>query len=328
MNGCLQSDANHPPGQWVGLTRSDLAYATAEVRRRLEALGVGPFRGVPVSEDVIMVGAESYGTHNRRVRFESNGWWGFSFCLSGWCIFDYPSGSARYCPDAQVFYNGGSQTFTLQKGIAILSVGVSGSPAALADFLGLTPEDLRQIIQCGVARQGDLALPAAGTEQLRRSATRLAQNLRQDGKDRFGSLRARATAMDFGLYMLESMDRLQNGGRPSSAHASSVRRRVEDGAALLEKQARRAERIGTLAARLGFSRSAFDQAFRARFGCSPGAFRIEARLQKVALALQEGDAPITSLAMEFGFSSPSNLTRCFRSRYGMPPSAYRNRHRG
>lgn len=328
MSACLQSDTTHPIGQLVGLARSDLAYATTEVRRRLDALGVGPFRGMAVSQDVIMVSAESCGTHSRKVQFDSNGWCGFSFCLSGWCVFDYPSRSARYCPGTQVFYNGGSQTFALQRGTPILSVGVSGSPAALADFLGLTAGDLSQIIQCGVARQGNLALPTAGTEQLRRSAARLAENLRQDGKDRFGSLRARATAMDFGLYMLESMDRLQNGFREASAHSLSVRRRVEDGAARLEKQTRPTERIGTMAARLGFSRSAFDQAFRARFGRSPGTFRIEARLQKVARALQSGDAPITSLAMEFGFSSPSNLTRCFRSRYGMPPTAYRKRYRG
>lgn len=327
MSACLQSETMQPPGL-LGLTRSDLAFATAEVRRRLDSLGMGPFRGMAVAQDVIMVSAESCGTHARRIRFDSNGWCGFSFCLSGWCVFDYPSRSARYCPDTQVFYCGGSQTFALQRGTPILSVGVSGSPAALADFLGLTPDDLREIIQCGVARQSHSALPTTSTGQLRLSAARLAQNLRQDRKDRFGSLRSRAAAMDFGLHMLESLDRLQNGAREASAHALSVRRRIEDGAMLLEKQARPSERIGTMAARLGFSRSAFGQAFRARFGRSPAAFRIEARLQKVARALQSGDAPITSLAMEFGFSSPSNLTRCFRSHYGMPPSAYRDRYRG
>lgn len=314
---------NHASGQLIGASRNDLAYASADARDRFDILGAGSFHVAPVSRDVITASVERRAAEPLKIRFQSDGWCGFSYCLSGWCAIDSASRTAQYCPDAQVFYNGGSQTFAVPKGVAMLTVGVSGTPAALADFLGLAPEDLTQILDRGAARVCQVVTQWPNIDRLRRSAACLAESLCHDQTGHLGLLRARAAAMAFGLYMLESMD----GSRAGTAHALSIRRRVESAAALFEDTPRDAEPIGAIATRLGFSRSALDQAFRTRFGCSPGAFRIESRLRKVARALLSTDAPITSLAMEFGFSSSSNLTRLFRSRYGLPPTLYRNRSR-
>jgi AraC-like DNA-binding protein len=43
-----------------------------------------------------------------------------------------------------------------------------------------------------------------------------------------------------------------------------------------------------------------------------------------AIVRLQGDAPVRELAEEFGFSDAANFTRFFRSRAGVPPSAYRD----
>jgi AraC-like DNA-binding protein len=325
MNAVSQSD-DHQRGLLIGSSRRELASSTADALSRFNPLGEGSFRVASPSQDVIAGRLEHRGVQQAQLQFQSEGWCGFSYCLYGRCDVGCSSGLTQYCTDTPVIYNGGLQIVALLKGSSLLSVGLSGTPTALADFLGLTAEDLSQIIDRGAARLGDFATGFAATaEQVRRSAMRLAQGLSHDQSGRFALLRVKASAMDFGLYMLESMDR--SGARNERVHRVSVRRRVDEIAAYLEKNPSSTESISSIAARMGFSRSAFDQAFRAQFGCSPGTFRIDSRLRKVARALQSTDTPIIALAMDSGFSSSSNLTRCFRTRYGLTPMAYRSQLR-
>ncbi len=54
---------------------------------------------------------------------------------------------------------------------------------------------------------------------------------------------------------------------------------------------------------------------------SPKVFLQEMRLLKAAEALATGEKP-SQVAFDVGFSSHSYFSRCFKARYGMPPSAY------
>jgi AraC-like DNA-binding protein len=316
------------PGLSISVSRREVTSATADVLRRFSPLGSGGLQIALPAQDVTAAKVQHHGAQPLALQIQSDGQCGFNYCLYGGCLIDDFSRLIRYCPDTPAVYNGGVQKVAIPMGVRLLSVGLSGTPTALSDFLGIDVEDLIQIIDPISGGSTDFSAAAVSTgQQLRRSAMRLAENLVHAKGDRLGLLRAKAGALDFGLYMLEALEGSRGGGGKEYLHADSVHRRLDQVAQYLEGEACGPESIDCIAARFGFSRSAFDQAFRARFGCSPGAFRIDCRLRAVSRLLESTDADITSLAMEFGFSSSSNLTRSFRNRYGLTPTAYRDRHR-
>lgn len=69
----------------------------------------------------------------------------------------------------------------------------------------------------------------------------------------------------------------------------------------------------------------FHRVFRAITGETVRAFVARARVERVALLLGRAGSQrrLTDLAPECGFSSPAELSRAFRARFGVTPSAYR-----
>jgi AraC family transcriptional regulator len=65
------------------------------------------------------------------------------------------------------------------------------------------------------------------------------------------------------------------------------------------------------------------QAFRAMYGCSPGEFIRERRLEHGRHLLATSDASISSIAALTGYSDQSHFTRHFREALGMPPAQFR-----
>ena len=64
------------------------------------------------------------------------------------------------------------------------------------------------------------------------------------------------------------------------------------------------------------------RAFRARFGCSPGAYR---RLSRIDLAIRrmwDGATNLAGLAGELGFADQSHFTRVFRRHAGVSPARF------
>jgi transcriptional regulator GlxA family with amidase domain len=71
--------------------------------------------------------------------------------------------------------------------------------------------------------------------------------------------------------------------------------------------------------------SAFSKAFKRKIGLT---FRDFAELLRLSRAIDEmlkGDQSLTQIALAAGFVSLTNFERAFRRRFGMAPSAYRNR---
>jgi AraC-like DNA-binding protein len=75
------------------------------------------------------------------------------------------------------------------------------------------------------------------------------------------------------------------------------------------------------AARLGASQRTIERIFLAETRLSFRAWRQQARLLQAVLRLAEGQ-PVTTVALDLGYASPSAFTFMFRRALGVPPSRY------
>ena len=82
-------------------------------------------------------------------------------------------------------------------------------------------------------------------------------------------------------------------------------------------------RLDELAKVAHFSAHHFHRIFKAEMGETVAAFTRRARLER-AVYLMRGSPlrDLTSIALEVGFSTPSDFSRVFRSHFGMAPSAW------
>lgn len=65
--------------------------------------------------------------------------------------------------------------------------------------------------------------------------------------------------------------------------------------------------------------------FRRFFGCTPGEYLRERRLEKAASLLAGSRLPLSEVALESGFADQSHLAKAFKRAYGVTPSEYRCR---
>lgn len=94
---------------------------------------------------------------------------------------------------------------------------------------------------------------------------------------------------------------------------------------LLEARLDRDLTVAAVAGSLGISSDHLIRGFRRRFGVSPMAYRVQARLRRAAAGLAEGQDAVTvkRLAHELGFHDASSFARAFRRQFGLSPSAWR-----
>jgi AraC family transcriptional regulator len=85
--------------------------------------------------------------------------------------------------------------------------------------------------------------------------------------------------------------------------------------------------IASVAALAGMSVFHFSRVFRAVFGQSPNRYRLEARIRFAQVSLVLGSTPITQIALDAGFASPSTFCRVFAQRSGCSPAQYRRQFR-
>lgn len=82
-----------------------------------------------------------------------------------------------------------------------------------------------------------------------------------------------------------------------------------------------------LARLLGLSPTWFARRFRRSLGCSPRRWLMERRIHRAAALLVESDRPIGDIAHDLGYADLFLLSRQFSAVMGMPPRAWRARHR-
>jgi AraC family transcriptional regulator len=82
--------------------------------------------------------------------------------------------------------------------------------------------------------------------------------------------------------------------------------------------------VETLAQVAHFSPFHFHRVFSAVTGETIGAFVARVRIERAATLLTaRPDRPVTQIALETGFASPSSFSRAFRAAYGMSPTEWR-----
>ena len=64
--------------------------------------------------------------------------------------------------------------------------------------------------------------------------------------------------------------------------------------------------------------------FRKFLGTSPMKYLLDLRMEKAISLLETTDASIAEIAEKTGFASPSYFSECFRDKYALSPSVYRN----
>ena len=84
--------------------------------------------------------------------------------------------------------------------------------------------------------------------------------------------------------------------------------------------------LETMAHLTNNSLSSFKREFKRIFRTTPGAYIIDKRAEKVANLLIVSDESIAAIGYECGFTSPTHLTKVFKSKYGETPSSYRMKY--
>ena len=79
--------------------------------------------------------------------------------------------------------------------------------------------------------------------------------------------------------------------------------------------------VDELASVAGMARRTFTRAFKRETGMGLGLWRQQVKLME-ALSLMAAGRPVTTIAFDVGYDSPSAFTAMFRRAYGVPPSMY------
>ncbi len=81
--------------------------------------------------------------------------------------------------------------------------------------------------------------------------------------------------------------------------------------------------VESLAASASMGRTAFSEAFKARFEQSPMAYLRAVRMRQAASLLRRDDLTVNQVAARSGYSSRSQFSRAFSNQFGVSPSQFR-----
>jgi AraC-like DNA-binding protein len=81
--------------------------------------------------------------------------------------------------------------------------------------------------------------------------------------------------------------------------------------------------VEDVAGKVGLSRAHFFSLFRDQLNTTPQVFWSAVRVEEAIRLLVRQDDPLTSVALDLGFSSPGNFSRFFREHMGVTPSRFR-----
>jgi AraC-like DNA-binding protein len=81
--------------------------------------------------------------------------------------------------------------------------------------------------------------------------------------------------------------------------------------------------VEDIAGKVGLSRAHFFSLFRDQLSTTPQVFWSAVRVEEAVRRLVLREEPLTSVAMDLGFSTPGNFSRFFRDHMGVSPSRFR-----
>lgn len=124
--------------------------------------------------------------------------------------------------------------------------------------------------------------------------------------------------------VLGEVARLTLAPQDRPAVSPPVRRMLQ----LLSRQPAESWTMDRLAADVGHSVSHLHRAFKDQVGITPMAWLTQTRAELAASLLLQTDRPVSWVGRQAGWPDPNYFSRCFRRRYAMSPTAYRERNRG
>jgi transcriptional regulator GlxA family with amidase domain len=95
--------------------------------------------------------------------------------------------------------------------------------------------------------------------------------------------------------------------------------RVAAAIARMESRLDTPETSAEIATALGLSRRRLEQIFRENLALTPAAYALSLRLAAARRMITDTRHPLAEVALRCGFSSPSTLSRAFRTAFGHPP---------
>ena len=81
--------------------------------------------------------------------------------------------------------------------------------------------------------------------------------------------------------------------------------------------------VEDVATRVGLSRGHFFTLFKDQLNTTPQVFWSAVRVEEAVRRLVQQEEPLTSVALDLGFSTPGNFSRFFREHMGVTPSEFR-----
>lgn len=160
-------------------------------------------------------------------------------------------------------------------------------------------------------------------------------------RDRFTSSGG-AAAMDMVLHLIQAQhgrefaisvadqftySRIREGHDPQrnalNQRLRTANRNVIGAVELMESHLEDPIRPGDIAAMLGISLRELERCFKKSLKSTPGYYYRMLRLDKARSLLQQTDMTVLEVAVSCGFTSSAHFSRCYRERFGHPPSQNR-----
>jgi YesN/AraC family two-component response regulator len=83
--------------------------------------------------------------------------------------------------------------------------------------------------------------------------------------------------------------------------------------------------LRAIAEAVGISETHLNRVFKRAFGMTVAEFLLDVRLREACRLMEQSESSMKAIAYQVGFGGPSQFTRAFRDRYGVPPTVYRAR---
>ena len=114
---------------------------------------------------------------------------------------------------------------------------------------------------------------------------------------------------------------------PLRAQVGAVHRSVIAVASLMEANIENPLPLETIARQSGLSRRQIERLFKRHVDCVPKRYYLELRLKRARELLLQTSMPIMAISTACGFQSPPHFSKCYRNRFGHPPTVERQPRR-
>lgn len=111
--------------------------------------------------------------------------------------------------------------------------------------------------------------------------------------------------------------------RGLAAGPQTLDRRLRSAISYMRENVHEPVAVEDIASKVGLSRGHFFALFRDQLNTTPQVFWSAVRVEEAVRRLVQQEQPLTSVAMDLGFSTPGNFSRFFRDHMGVSPSRFR-----